>query len=82
MQAIVDGVLRFQRHEHPRRTELFRRLATAQNAKALFVTCSDARVVPTLLTQRQPGDLIVIRNAGNIFLRPASRCRRSESKCV
>ncbi|WP_348966885.1 carbonic anhydrase [Paraburkholderia tropica] len=41
-------------------------LATSQNPKALFVTCSDSRVVPELLTQREPGELFVIRNAGNI----------------
>lgn len=32
----------------------------------MFITCSDSRVVPELLTQREPGKLFVIRNAGNI----------------
>jgi carbonic anhydrase len=58
--------LRFQREVYPQRAELFRQLATTQNPKALFVTCSDSRVVPELLTQREPGELFVIRNAGNI----------------
>ena len=67
MRDIIDGILRFQRDIYPERKELFKQLATAQNPKALFVTCSDSRVVPELLTQREPGELFVIRNAGNII---------------
>ena len=66
MRDIIDGFLRFQREVYPQRVELFKQLATSQNPKALFVTCSDSRVVPELLTQREPGELFVIRNAGNI----------------
>ncbi|PTT72084.1 carbonic anhydrase, partial [Pseudomonas sp. HMWF007] len=66
MRDIIDGFLRFQREVYPQRVELFKQLATAQNPKVLFVTCSDSRVVPELLTQREPGELFVIRNAGNI----------------
>jgi len=66
MRDIIDGFLRFQREVYPQRIELFRQLATMQSPKALFVTCSDSRVVPELLTQREPGELFVIRNAGNI----------------
>lgn len=66
MQKIIDGFLKFQKDVYPTRTELFKHLAGQQNPKALFVTCSDSRVVPELLTQQEPGDLFVIRNAGNI----------------
>ncbi|MGH8448727.1 carbonic anhydrase [Pseudomonas sp.] len=66
MRDIIDGFLRFQREVYPQRVELFKQLATTQNPKVLFVTCSDSRVVPELLTQREPGELFVIRNAGNI----------------
>jgi carbonic anhydrase len=66
VQNIIDGFLKFQREEFPKRSELFKRLATTQSPKALFITCSDSRVVPELLTQGEPGDLFVIRNAGNI----------------
>ncbi|MGO4303145.1 carbonic anhydrase [Cupriavidus sp. RAF12] len=66
MKDIIDGVLKFQRDAYPQRSELFQRLATHQNPSTLFIACSDSRVVPELLTQREPGDLFVIRNAGNI----------------
>ncbi|SPK75979.1 carbonic anhydrase (plasmid) [Cupriavidus taiwanensis] len=66
MRDFVEGFLKFQREAFPERSELFQRLATTQNPTTLFITCSDSRVVPELLTQREPGDLFVIRNAGNI----------------
>ncbi|MDF3332998.1 carbonic anhydrase, partial [Klebsiella quasipneumoniae subsp. similipneumoniae] len=55
-----------QRDAYPARSQLFKSLATRQAPKALFIACSDSRVVPELLTQREPGELFVIRNAGNI----------------
>ena len=66
MQKIIDGFLKFQTEVYPNQKQLFEQLASGQNPNALFITCSDSRVVPELLTQQSPGDLFVIRNAGNI----------------
>jgi carbonic anhydrase len=66
MHDIIEGFLKFQRDVFPKRSRLFKELATRQNPRTLFIACSDSRVVPELLTQREPGDLFVIRNAGNI----------------
>jgi carbonic anhydrase len=66
MQDLIDGFIKFQKDAFPERTELFKRLATSQAPTTLFIACSDSRVVPELLTQREPGHLFVIRNAGNI----------------
>ncbi|AJO79668.1 carbonic anhydrase [Pseudomonas chlororaphis] len=66
MQDIIDGFLKFQRHAFPERAGLFKDLATRQSPRALFISCSDSRLVPELVTQREPGELFVIRNAGNI----------------
>jgi carbonic anhydrase len=66
MKDIIDGFLKFQREAFPERVKLFKDLANHQNPRALFISCSDSRLVPELVTQREPGDLFVIRNAGNI----------------
>jgi carbonic anhydrase len=66
MRDIINGFLRFQQDVFPARKELFKTLASGQTPKALFISCSDSRMVPELVTQREPGELFVIRNAGNI----------------
>jgi carbonic anhydrase len=67
MEKILAGVARFRREEYPANRELFEALAARQqNPIALFITCSDSRVHPNLITQTDPGDLFLIRNAGNI----------------
>lgn len=52
--------------DHSSRRELFERLAEGQHPEALFITCSDSRINPNLITQTEPGELFIIRNAGNI----------------
>jgi carbonic anhydrase len=66
MERIVQGVSRFQRDVYPRQRELFEQLARKQNPGALFITCADSRIVPDLITQSDPGDLFICRNAGNM----------------
>ncbi len=66
MKDLVQGILKFQREEYPKRSALFQELATQQHPSTLFIACSDSRVEPALLTQSEPGDMFVIRNAGNI----------------
>jgi carbonic anhydrase len=66
MQKIRQGLVRFQKEIFPSRRELFERLAHKQTPQALFITCSDSRIVPDMLMQTEPGDLFICRNAGNI----------------
>lgn len=60
------GIRRFQSEVFPAKSSLFNKLSTGQAPRVLMVTCSDSRVVPHLITQTEPGDLFVIRNAGNV----------------
>jgi len=66
MQKLLDGYQRFQQDVYPQRKQLFEKLAEGQHPQVLFITCADSRVDPCLITQTEPGDLFVIRNAGNI----------------
>ncbi|OIK07218.1 carbonic anhydrase [Streptomyces monashensis] len=66
MQDLAEGVARFQRDVFPAKAELFARLATHHTPHTLFIGCSDARVVPELITGCEPGELFVIRTAGNL----------------
>lgn len=66
MQKLREGIHHFQRDIFSQNQKLFERLAEGQHPLALFITCSDSRIVPNLLTQTEPGELFIIRNAGNI----------------
>jgi carbonic anhydrase len=66
MQKLIHGVNKFQNEVFGQHKALFGRLSHGQWPKTLFLTCSDSRIDPGLLTQSEPGDLFIIRNAGNI----------------
>lgn len=66
MQKLLHGIHRFQRQDFRPMKDLFEQLSHGQNPETLFITCSDSRIDPNLLTHSQPGDLFILRNAGNI----------------
>jgi carbonic anhydrase len=66
MQKLIEGIHQFQANIFRPRREWFERLAEVQRPLAVFVTCSDSRVNPNLITQTDPGELFIVRNAGNI----------------
>ena len=63
---IIQGIQHFQERVFGGKKSLFRRLENTQSPLALFITCSDSRIDPGLLTQTQPGELFILRNAGNL----------------
>lgn len=66
MQKLIQGIHKFQDEVFSSKVELFKKLEKGQNPQVLFITCSDSRINPNLITQTEPGDLFIIRNAGNI----------------
>ncbi len=66
MEKVVSGILRFKSSSYEERKQLFADLATGQSPEVLFITCADSRIDPNLVTQTEPGELFIIRNAGNI----------------
>lgn len=65
MKALIENARSFPDRVAERHQE-FRVLADGQRPEALFITCSDSRVVPTLITGARPGELFELRTAGNI----------------
>ncbi|MAY41505.1 MULTISPECIES: carbonic anhydrase [unclassified Neptuniibacter] len=68
MDKIIQGVLDFKKNVYPERKDLFGVLVDqGQSPEVLFITCSDSRIDPNLLTGSHPGDIFICRNAGNII---------------
>ncbi|MGW2519064.1 carbonic anhydrase [Streptomyces sp. NPDC001617] len=74
MQPLIDNARTFGQ-----RPEEFAKLAEGQSPQVLFITCSDSRVVPALITGARPGELFELRTAGNIVPPYASEHPTSEA---
>lgn len=67
MQKLIQGIHTFRAEIFQNEREHFERLARGQAPETLFITCSDSRINPNMLTNTGPGDLFILRNAGNII---------------
>ncbi|MGW2645163.1 carbonic anhydrase [Streptomyces sp. NPDC001393] len=77
MQPLIDNARTFGQ-----RPEEFARLAEGQSPQVLFITCSDSRVVPALITGARPGQLFELRTAGNIVPPHTSQHPTSEAATI
>ena len=66
MPHFAAGVIRFQNDVFPGKKDFFEKLSKGQSPEALFITCSDSRIETAMITQTDPGELFICRNAGNI----------------
>ena len=67
LDRLLYGVERFRRDIKGSYDSLFKKLATSQSPHTLFITCSDSRINPNLITSTEPGELFIVRNVGNII---------------
>lgn len=67
MKKLIKGIREFKKSFYCTHLDLYEELAQGQHPRALIVCCSDSRVGPELLTNAGPGEIFVIRNAGNII---------------
>ncbi|MZF89447.1 carbonic anhydrase [Streptomyces sp. SID5643] len=65
MKALLDRARTFRMRVDFNSGE-YRKLAEGQYPEALFITCSDSRVIPAMITGARPGEIFELRNAGNI----------------
>jgi len=66
MDSLYEGLIEFRKKEYQEHRGLFKELKKSQAPHTLFITCSDSRVVPSMITRSLPGELFIIRNVANM----------------
>lgn len=66
LQEYAEGNKLFKSYFKKNKETLLKLVTGGQSPKALFIGCSDSRVIPDMIVQTNPGDLFVVRNVGNL----------------
>lgn len=69
IQHLMNGNQRFvEKLAHDKEShDKFLKNQNGQNPQAIIITCSDSRIPPSVLFQKEIGDLFTIRTAGNVI---------------
>lgn len=74
MKSVGDRAATFFKSEiYIQNKDLYQSLSTKQTPGCLFITCSDSRIDPNLITQSKPGSMFIYRNIGNMLPRDTSK---------
>lgn len=65
--SILRGIDRYHRRHADKVLPHVQDLADGQSPDTLFIACVDSRVNPNLITSSGPGDLLTLRNIGNVL---------------
>ncbi|HNC98742.1 MAG TPA: carbonic anhydrase, partial [Myxococcota bacterium] len=66
LENFLRGHLKYRRKVLAQERDFLRKLASeGQSPDAMYIGCSDSRVVPEQLTSSTPGEIFVIRNVAN-----------------
>lgn len=76
MDRLYKGIRKFQQL-FKKEEEFYKNLSKGQSPDTLFITCSDSRVDPNIMTQSKPGELFIVKNVGNII--PAYNLKREKA---
>ncbi len=66
MKKLLEGIVHFKKSDFENHRLLFTSLGEKQNPHTLFITCSDSRLVPGMMTHTLPGELFIVRNVANL----------------
>ena len=69
VKKLLRGISEFRRTRPADYVESFARLALTQAPDALLICCADSRVALNVFASVEPGDLLVVRNVGNLVPR-------------
>jgi carbonic anhydrase len=67
LARLMSGVENFKKVQYDRYDDIFKELGDNQHPHTLFITCSDSRINPNLITSTDPGELFILRNVGNLI---------------
>lgn len=66
MKKLLQGIADWRKARPEGHAERFAELALGQAPDALLICCADSRVAPNVFASVEPGDLVVVRNLGNL----------------
>lgn len=65
--SLINKTKEYNNGKYQENKSLMQELGNGQSPHSLFITCSDSRISVNELTNSRPGEVFVIRNAGNII---------------